>query len=229
MPIRLVLVSGSAVLRTGLRQIISGLDEIAFVEDVGEGNLRAVAAAAVPDVILIQARPSGNGIDIISTEVAALGTERPAVVLMIGAEPMDEIWPAVRVGIDGYVQEVDRPEDIIAAIRSVASGDAWLSPPIARRFLDYCRDNVVERSESAASVPLTPRERGVIEFIALGLSNAEVAAELRLSESTVKTHVSRMLHKLGLRDRTQLARFAYENQLIPARRGLVSHRAETPE
>ena len=208
--IRILLVDDDDLMRAGLRAVLSSDDELEIVGEVsgGRGAVGAVRETR-PHVVLMDIRmPDLDGIAATREVLSAMPDAK--VVMLTTFEDDDYLFGALAAGASGFLLKRTRPEDLIAAIRTVAEGDALLSPSVTRRVIDraatqprLARTNALER--------LTPREREVLELIARGLSNAEIAEALVVEETTVKTHVKRLLAKLGLRDRVQAVIFAYEH------------------
>ena len=208
--IRILLVDDDDLMRAGLRAVLSSDDELEIVGEVsgGRGAVGAVRETR-PHVVLMDIRmPDLDGIAATREVLSAMPDAK--VVMLTTFEDDDYLFGALAAGASGFLLKRTRPEDLIAAIRTVAEGDALLSPSVTRRVIDraatqprLARTDALER--------LTPREREVLELIARGLSNAEIAETLVIEETTVKTHVKRLLAKLGLRDRVQAVIFAYEH------------------
>jgi DNA-binding NarL/FixJ family response regulator len=208
--IRILLVDDDDLMRAGLRAVLSSDDELEIVGEVsgGRGAVGAVRETR-PHVVLMDIRmPDLDGIAATREVLSAMPDAK--VVMLTTFEDDDYLFGALAAGASGFLLKRTRPEDLIAAIRTVAEGDALLSPSVTRRVIDragtqpkLARTDALER--------LTPREREVLELIARGLSNAEIAETLVVEETTVKTHVKRLLAKLGLRDRVQAVIFAYEH------------------
>ncbi|MFC0533672.1 response regulator transcription factor [Phytohabitans kaempferiae] len=172
---------------------------------------RGPATAATRGPATVTTRGPAAGAGVVGGDPA--DRPRPRIVLLAGAVDDVPIDPAARTGIDGYVLTAEAGTSLIAAVRAVAAGQAWLSPPFARRLLDLYRAAPTPRPRPAGGRRLSERERSVLRLVAHGRTNAEIAHELVLGESTVKTHVSRLLTKLELRDRVQLAVFAHHHGL----------------
>jgi DNA-binding NarL/FixJ family response regulator len=220
-PVRVLIADDQALVRAGFRMILDAEEDLEVVGESPDG-LSAVDAARrlKPDVVLMDIRmPELDGIEA-TRRVLALGGEPPVRVLMLTTFDLNEyVYEALRAGASGFLLKDVPPEQLAAGIRVVASGEALLAPSITRRLIE-------EFAEVAPAIPedppgldeLTARELEVFKLIARGLSNAEIATELVVSETTVKTHVARMLMKLGLRDRVQAVVLAYESGVaIPGR------------
>jgi DNA-binding NarL/FixJ family response regulator len=214
-----LLADDQPLLRRGFRMIIEAEGDLTVTGEAGDGE-EAVDRARrnPPDVVLMDIRmPGTNGIEATRRIVAA----NPAVrVLVLTTFDLDEYaFGALRAGASGFLLKDVRPAELVTAIRTVASGDAVVSPRVTRRLLEeYAQVMPVPAAQLAERYPqlssLTGREREVLEAVARGLSNAEIAAELCVSETTVKSHVGRILAKLGLRDRVQIVVLAYEAGLV---------------
>ena len=208
MKIKVLLVDDDALVRAGLRLILSSAEDLEVVDEVDDGA-RAVAAVKKhrPDVVLMDLRMAE--MDGIRATTAVRGlTASPRVIVLTTFQADDQVLSALRAGASGFLVKDTPPADIINAVRVVASGDAIISPSVTRTLLAHFEDSpAVERRRAAAQrlAGLTERERAVATAIGAGASNAEVAAELFMSEATVKAHVSRLLAKLGLTNRVQIA------------------------
>jgi len=208
--IRILLVDDDDLMRAGLRAVLSSDDELEIVGEVsgGRGAVGAVRETR-PHVVLMDIRmPDLDGIAATREVLSAMPDAK--VVMLTTFEDDDYLFGALAAGASGFLLKRTRPEDLIAAIRTVAEGDALLSPSVTRRVIDRAATQP-RLARSDALERLTPREREVLELIARGLSNAEIAEALVVEETTVKTHVKRLLAKLGLRDRVQAVIFAYEH------------------
>ncbi|MFC6012247.1 response regulator [Nocardia lasii] len=215
MPISVLVVDDQELMRMGLKMVLGAHPDIDVIGEAGNGD-EAVRRAAelLPDVVLMDVRmPVVDGVTATARIVAAGSGVR---VLVMTTFDLDEhALGALRAGASGFLLKDTPPEDLVSAIRSVAAGDAVVSPKVTKRLLDrlVAEDPTSLRDPKILDV-LTAREREVLEQIALGHSNAEIAAALFLSEATVKTHVGRVLTKLGLRDRVQAVVLAYETGLV---------------
>jgi DNA-binding NarL/FixJ family response regulator len=211
-PVRVLIVDDDALMRAGLRAVLSSDGSIAVVGEVDDGSLAADRTRRLrPDVVLMDVRmPDMDGIQA-TREVLAVSPE-VRVIILTTFEQDDYIFGALNAGASGFLLKRTRPEELIGAVHTIAAGDSLLSPSVTRRVIDRMAAQPAPQAPAAdALAELTPRERGVLELVATGLSNGEIAAELVIEESTVKTHVKRILTKLGVRDRVQAVIVAYEN------------------
>ncbi len=215
MSIRVLIVDDQPLLRTGFRMILSGEPDIEVVGEAADGARGVEAAATLrPDVVLMDIRmPVLDGVE--ATRRIAAG-EGAARVLILTTFDLDEyVIEARRAGASGCLLKDVPPEDLVSAIHVVARGDALLAPTVTRRLLDRMAGRLPPvNARPPALAELTERETEILGLVARGLSNAEIADRLVLGEATVKTHVSRILGKLGLRDRVQAVVFAYEAGLV---------------
>ena len=214
-PLRVVVVDDQALVRSGFALIL----ERAGIDVVGEAadGLEAidVVRATVPDVVLMDVRmPRLDGIE----ATRRLAAEQPQLkVLALTTFDLDEyVYAAVRAGASGFLLKDVSPDDLVAGVRAVARGETMLAPALTRRLLDRFASGPQPGELPADLAELTERELEVMRQVARGLSNSDIGRELFLSEATVKTYVSRVLAKLHLRDRVQLAVLAYETGLVSA-------------
>ena len=212
--IRVLLVDDDALMRAGLASILSSDAAVDVVGEAADGRDAVERVDALrPDVVLMDVRmPEVDGITATRDVVAASPDTR--VVILTTFEDDEYIFGALTAGASGFLLKRTTPESLIEAIKAVAAGDSLLSPSVTRRVID--RMAALPSGEALLDrrlEELTARERDVLEQIARGLSNAEIAGVLVIEESTVKTHVKRILLKLGLRDRVQAVIFAYESGL----------------
>jgi DNA-binding NarL/FixJ family response regulator len=216
--VRVLIVDDQPLLRTGFRMILSSDPLITVVGDVGDGNAAiAETARLTPDVVLMDVRmPALDGIEATRRILAGGSTTR---ILILTTFDLDEYaFTALAAGASGFLLKDVPPSELIAAIHAIATGDAVVSPRITRQLLDRYAAQLPTPAPPASGNPrlerLTQREREVLTAISTGLSNAEIAELLVLSEATVKTHVTRILTKLELRDRVQAVVFAYSHRLV---------------
>jgi DNA-binding NarL/FixJ family response regulator len=216
--IRVLLADDQALLRMGFRLILGGEADIEVVGEAGDGATAiAMTAALRPDVVLMDVRmPGTDGIQATAAVTAAFPATR---VLILTTYDLDEyVLAGLKSGASGFLLKDAPPEELLTAIRAVAGGDAVLAPTATRRLIDQFMPLIpnADRREAQQELlaKLTDRERAVFTLIAAGRSNREIAAELHLSEGTVKVHVGRILAKLDLRDRVQVVVLAYESGLI---------------
>ncbi|MER7444767.1 response regulator transcription factor [Micromonospora avicenniae] len=219
-PIKVLLADDQHLVRTGFRVILEVEDDIEVVGEAADGE-RAVSMtrALHPDVVLMDVEmPGVDGLEATRRITAPGDADGPAVLILTTFDRDDYLFSALRAGASGFLLKNGTPESLIEAIRVVARGDGLLAPEITRRVIaTFTRPGTGATSAAggpAALDELTPREREVLVLVARGASNAEIAAHLHLGEATVKTHVSRVLAKLGLRDRVQAVVFAYEHGVV---------------
>src|SRR5262245_4628172 len=198
-------------MRAGLTELLTADPEIEIIGQASTGR-EAVAQARrlTPDVVLMDVRmPDLDGIA--ATRELSLAAPSARVLILTTFGQDDYVFGALRAGASGFLLKRTRPEDLIAAVHIIAAGDALLSPSVTRRVIDrMAQQPTPELADQTKLDDLTPRERQVLELIARGLSNREIAAALVVEESTIRTHVKRILMKLDLRDRVQAVIFAYE-------------------
>ncbi|GAA1627310.1 response regulator [Georgenia ruanii] len=218
--IRVLLADDQALLRMGFRMVLDGEDGIEVVGEAADGASAVQMAAALrPDVVLMDVRmPGMNGLE----ATATIAAEHPdSRVLILTTFDVDEYaFAGLRAGASGFLLKDTRPADLVQAIRTVAAGDAVVSPRITRRMLELFGPHLPGTDAPTPGGPdprlerLTARELEVLTLVAEGLSNAEIAGRLFVSETTVKTHVGNLLGKLELRDRVQAVVLAYETGLV---------------
>jgi len=213
--IRVVVADDQALVRTGFRMILTA-DGIDVVAEASNGNEAIDAVRRTrPDVVLMDIRmPALDGLEA-TRRILAADCDAPRVLMLTTFDLDEYVYAALAAGASGFLLKDVSPEQLTAAVRLVRSGDALLAPSITRRLVERFarrgKDESVAHRDLAA---LTPREREVLQMLARGLSNAELAAAFQLSEATVKTHVARILGKLQLRDRVQAVVVAYETGLV---------------
>jgi DNA-binding NarL/FixJ family response regulator len=227
MSISVLVADDQSMVRAGFRMLLAGEEDIEVVAEARNG-LEAVEKAArfQPTVVLMDIRmPELDGLEATRRILAA---DRAARILILTTFDLDEyIYEALGAGASGFVLKDDPPEQLIAAIRTVAAGDALLSPTVTKRVIkQFAR---APRPDPPKGLDeLTAREREILRLVAAGLSNAEIGEELYISETTVKTHVTHILQKLGLRDRVQAVVLAYQTGLLETDAAEPGAAAERP-
>jgi DNA-binding NarL/FixJ family response regulator len=213
MSIRVLVADDQSMVRAGFRMLLSGEEDIEVVAEASNGREAVQRAAHFhPTVVLMDIRmPELDGLQATRRILAA---DRLARILILTTFDLDEyVYEALRAGASGFVLKDDPPERLIAAIRTIAAGDALLSPAITKRVIkEFARIPRVTPPQELDD--LTPREQDIVRLIARGLSNAEIARELYIGDTTVKTHISHVLQKLNLRDRVQVVVLAYQTGLF---------------
>ncbi|ATL27474.1 response regulator [Streptomyces formicae] len=220
MTIRVIIVDDQAMVRAGFAALLAAQSDIDVVGEAPNGKLGVeVSRSTHPDVVLMDVRmPEMDGL----AAARALLNPPPGVVhlpkvLMLTTFDVDDyVYEALRAGASGFLLKDAPPADLISAVRVVASGEALLAPSVTRRLIaDFAKQRQAPRQDQSLRLNgLTPRETEVLVLIARGLSNQEIAERLVLAEQTVKTHIGRVLNKLGLRDRAQAVIFSYESGLV---------------
>ncbi|MFF6774591.1 response regulator [Streptomyces sp. NPDC012637] len=221
MTIRVIIVDDQAMVRAGFAALLSAQTDIDVVGEAPDGRQGVeVARTTHPDVVLMDVRmPEMDGLaaarEILGPPPGVV--HRPKVLMLTTFDVDDYVYEALRAGASGFLLKDAPPADLIAAVRVVAAGEALLAPSVTKRLIaDFAASRPAPRGDRAALRlnGLTPRETEVLELIARGLSNQEIADHLVLAEQTVKTHIGRVLAKLDLRDRAQAVIFAYESGLV---------------
>jgi len=214
-----LLVDDQPLLRLGFRMVLESQDDIRVIGEAGNGaDAVDMATRLDPDVVLMDVRmPDMDGIE--ATHRIVAGGLRSRVLILTTFDLDEYVYAALRAGASGFLLKDVPPDDLLSAIRAVATGDAVVAPRVTRRLLDRFADHLPglddpDRPADPRLARLTDRERDVLDEVAAGRSNAEIAQRLVLGEATVKTHVGRILTKLGLRDRVQAVVFAYEVGVI---------------
>jgi len=213
-PVRVLIVDDDGLMRAGLRAVLSSDPSVAVVGEAADGSAAPDATRRLrPDVVLMDVRMPG--VDGIRATRDVLDTSPEVrVVILTTFEEDDYIFGALGAGASGFLLKRTPPEDLIAAVHTIAAGDSLLAPSVTRRVIERMASHAPPHAPAADRLDaLTPRERGVLELVARGLSNGEIARELVIEESTVKTHVKRILGKLGARDRVQAVIAAFEGGL----------------
>ena len=216
--IRVLLVDDQALVRAGFRMILDAEDDLDVVGEATDGREAIEQVRALrPDVVLMDIRmPELDGLEASRRIIAAQGDGAPKILMLTTFDLDEYVYEALRAGASGFLLKDTPPEQLVSAIHVVAEGEALLAPSITRRVISEFVKGAGPKP--AAQFPklsdLTARELEVLKAIARGLSNAEIARELYVSETTVKTHVARILMKLGLRDRVQVVVLAYEAGVV---------------
>jgi DNA-binding NarL/FixJ family response regulator len=208
---RVLIADDDDLMRAGLVELLTADPDIEIIGEASTGR-EAVdqAGRLAPDVVLMDVRmPDLDGIG--ATRELSRAAPRTRVLILTTFEQDDYVFGALRAGASGFLLKRTRPEELIAAVQTIARGDSLLSPSVTRRVIDrLAQQPIPELANQTRLEELTAREREVLEFIARGLSNREIAAALIVEESTIRSHVKRILMKLDLRDRVQAVIFAYE-------------------
>jgi DNA-binding NarL/FixJ family response regulator len=209
---RVLIADDDALMRAGLVELLAGEPDIEVVGEASTGSEAIERGGRLaPDVVLMDVRmPELDGIG--ATRELTHAAPEARVLILTTFEQDDYVFGALRAGASGFLLKRSRPEELIAAVRTIAAGDSLLSPSVTRRVIDRMAQQPLPDLDAEAKLDeLTRREREVLELIARGLSNREIAAQLFVEESTVRTHVKRIQTKLQLRDRVQIVIFAYES------------------
>ncbi|KQV05590.1 MULTISPECIES: response regulator transcription factor [unclassified Kitasatospora] len=220
MTIRVIIVDDQAMVRAGFAALLNAQTDIDVVGDAADGKQALeVSGRTHPDVVLMDVRmPEMDGLEaarrLLDPPVGVV--HRPKVLMLTTFDVDDYVYEALRAGASGFLLKDAPPADLIAAVRVVAAGDALLAPSVTRRLIeDFARNRPAPRRDPKLRLNgLTPRETEVLELIARGLSNQQIAERLVVAEQTVKTHIGRILAKLDLRDRAQAVVLAYESGLV---------------
>ncbi len=225
MTTRVLIVDDQSLVRAGFRMILEAEEDIEVVGEAADGLTAVLAARETqPDVILMDVRmPVVDGLE--ATRRLLEGKESGPRILILTTFDLDEyVYEALRAGASGFLLKDTPPEQLVEAIRVVAGGDALLAPQITRRVIaEFVRHPPATARQAPPGLEeLTARELEILLYIARGLSNAEIAADAHVSETTVKTHVARILMKLRLRDRVQAVVYAYEHGVVQAGDGLAT-------
>jgi DNA-binding NarL/FixJ family response regulator len=215
-PVRVLIIDDDDLMRAGLRGVLTTDEALEVVGEAGDGREAVYRTRLLrPDIVLMDVRmPDLDGISATREVLAAFPDVK--VVILTTFEDDEYIFGALNAGASGFLLKRTRPEELVAALHTIAAGDALLSPSVTSRVIErMAQQPAPDASDDARLDELTAREREVLEHLARGLSNGEIAELLVIGESTVKTHVKRILAKLDARDRVQAVIFAYETGLTP--------------
>jgi DNA-binding NarL/FixJ family response regulator len=212
--IRILIADDQELVRTGFRVVLDAEPDLEVVGEAEDGQTALEASQALqPDVVLMDIRmPNLDGIE--ATRRLAAGDRSPRVLILTTFDLDDYVYEALRAGASGFLLKDVRASDLCQAVRTVAAGEALLSPSITRRLIESYTRRPPAAAQPAALAELTPRELEVLRLVARGLSNATIARELVVGDATVKTHVARIFSKLDLHDRAQAVVLAYESGLV---------------
>ncbi len=214
--VSVLIADDQTLVRVGFRAILDAQPDITVAGEAHDGyDAVDLARRRRPDVVLMDVRMPGlDGLEATRRILAQAGEHRVAVLMLTTFDLNEYVYDALRAGASGFLLKDVVPEQLSAAVRIVAGGDALIAPAITKRLIEQFARTAPPLRSSPNLAELTPRELEVLSLIARGLANAEIAAELVISEATVKTHVTRVLNKLGLRDRVQAVVFAYETGFV---------------
>ncbi|MFD0904594.1 response regulator [Actinomadura sediminis] len=214
--IRVMLADDQTLVRAGFRSILEGEDDLEIVAECGDGEQAVRQAAELrPDVVLMDIRmPVLDGLEATRRITGDPRLDDVRVVILTTFDLDDYVYGAIKAGASGFLVKDTEPPELIHGVRVVARGDALLAPTVTRRLIAQFASRIGEPPPTARLDALTDREREVLALVAAGLSNEEIAGRLVLSPATAKTHVSRILAKVGARDRAQLVVLAYETGMI---------------
>ncbi len=220
MNVRILIADDQELVRAGLRMVLEPKEDFEIVGEAADGaEAVELAQQLQPDVVLMDVRmPRVDGIEATRRLLQSDAAERVRVLILTTFHLDEYVYAALRAGASGFILKDAPPDELRHAIRVVAAGDALLAPSVTRRLIDEFAKSQAPAVPDGALETLTEREREVLTLVAQGLSNAEIATELVVEETTVKSHVRHMLQKLGLRDRVQAVVAAYDGGLVRPRR-----------
>lgn len=216
MTIRVLLVDDQALVRSGFAMVIGSQDDMDVVGECGDGSEVLDQLSRTPcDVIVMDIRmPALDGVSATERVVAAYGEQAPKVLILTTFDTDEHLVSALHAGASGFLLKGARPDELLSAIRSIASGDAVLAPSATKRLLQQFSPVHVDSAATARLDVLTDREREVLAQVCTGATNPEIGAALHMAEGTVKTHIGRLLHKTASRDRVGLVLFAHQVGLL---------------
>jgi DNA-binding NarL/FixJ family response regulator len=213
--IEVLLADDQSLVRAGFRMILESEPDIAVIGEAGNGEQAVAATRRLrPGVVLMDIQMPGSDGLAATRLISAEAGNRSRVLILTTFERDEYVFEALQAGASGFLLKNAPPEELVHAVRVVASGDALLAPSVTRRVIEQFARRPVEPAVRARVESLTQREREVLVLLARGMSNSELAAELFVTEGTIKTHLSSLLAKLGLRDRVQAVVLAYESGLV---------------
>jgi DNA-binding NarL/FixJ family response regulator len=219
-PIRVLIADDQTLVRAGFRMVVESRQDLCVVGEAGDGESAVALASSVrPDVVLMDVRmPVLDGIEATRQIMQRDLEPRPHILILTTFDLDSYVYDALRAGASGFLLKDTPPQDLVAAIRTVAAGEALLAPSVTRRlierFVAMPAPRIAAPPRSEVLADLTPREADVLRLLARGLSNREIADQLVVSTTTVKSHVARLLMKLDLHDRTQAVVVAYETGFV---------------
>jgi DNA-binding NarL/FixJ family response regulator len=215
--IRVLIADDQALVRSGFRMILEAREDVEVVGEAATGSEAVELAARLdPDVILMDVRMPGlDGVE--ATRRLTASGSRARVLILTTFDVDEYVYEAIRAGASGFLLKDVQPAQLVEAVRVVADGEGLLAPTVTRRLLERFASELPDEKPPVSLESLTPRELEILRLVASGLSNAEIAERLVVTEATVKTHVSAVLRKLGLRDRVQAVVLAYDTGLVRPR------------
>jgi DNA-binding NarL/FixJ family response regulator len=219
MTVRVLIADDQQLLRAGFRLILERQPGVEVVAEAANGTEAVTLVRQLsPDVVLMDIRmPDLDGIQATRLILADQATARTRIIILTTFDLDEYVYEALRAGASGFLLKDLPPEQLATAVLTAGHGDTLLAPAVTRRLIEHFTASARPAAPTAAVTHLTPREVEVLELLATGLSNAEIAATLFVAETTVKTHIARLLTKLDLRDRVQAVVFAYQNGLAPSK------------